>query len=351
MSAVIQLPERRAKTEIAASAPAYAELMTTSNFSFLRAGSHPEELVSAAVGLGQSGLGLCDRNTFAGVVRAFAAMRNLQEEAPDFRYVVGTRLCFADGTPDIVAYPSDRDAYGRLCQLLTAGNAKGEKGYCHLVFEDLAPFAEGQLFIFHFDEAASQNSLIMLQKLVQLAPGRVWLAAACLFRGNDRARLARLAALAHQFGIAMLAVNDVLYHEPGRRILQDVVSCIREHMTIADAGRRLEAHAERHLKPPLEMARLFAAYPDAIAQTQVLLSRIGFSLDQLRYNYPEETTGTGETAQQTLERLTWAGAQWRFPQGLPNPIKETIWKELCLIAYKGYAAYFLTVHDIVQYAR
>ncbi len=322
-----------------------------SNFSFLRAGSHPEELVSAAVELGLSGLGLCDRNTFAGVVRAFATMRNLKETAPDFRYVVGTRLCFADGTPDIIAYPSDRAAYGRLCQLLSQGNAKGEKGYCHLVFEDLAAYAEGQLFIFHFDENASQQSLVMLQKLTQLAPGRVWLAAACRFKGNDRARLARLAALAHQFRIPMLAVNDVLYHEPGRRIVQDVVTCIREHMTILEAGRRLEAHAERHLKPPIEMARLFASYPDAVAQTQILLSRIAFSLDQLRYNYPEETTGNGETAQQTLERLSWEGADWRFPEGLPNQIKENIWKELCLIGYKGYAAYFLTVHDIVQYAR
>ena len=350
MSTVVALPERSLKTEIIAS-PAYAELMTMSNFSFLRAGSHPEELVSAAVALGLSGLGLCDRNTFAGVVRAFATMRNLKEDAPDFRYVVGTRLCFADGTPDIIAYPSDRAAYGRLCQLLSHGNAKGEKGYCHLLFEDMAAYAEGQLFIFDFDEKAPQNSLVMLQKLTQLAPDRVWLAAACRFKGNDRARLARLAALAQQFRIPLLAVNDVLYHEPGRRILQDVVTCIREHMTILEAGRRLEAHAERHLKPSLEMARLFAAYPDAVAQTQILLSRIAFTLDQLRYNYPEETTGDGETAQQTLERLTWEGAHWRFPEGLPNGIKENIWKEICLIAYKGYAAYFLTVHDIVQYAR
>ncbi|SHF16830.1 error-prone DNA polymerase [Devosia limi] len=352
MSRVVALPERPARPAAGLpTAPAYAELVTTSNFSFLRAGSHPEELVAAALALGLNGLGLCDRNTFAGVVRGFAALRDLKPADSNFRYVVGTRLCFADGTPDITAYPSDRQAYGRLCQLLSAGNMAGAKGYCHLTFDDLRAATEGQLFIVHFDEAAPHQSRLTLQRLVQLAPDRVWLAAACRFQGHDRARLARLAALAEQFRIPLIAVNDVLYHEPGRRILQDVVTCIREHLTIAEAGRRLEAHAERHLKPPMEMARLFAAYPDAIAQTQTLLSRIAFSLEQLRYNYPEETVGNGETAQQTLERLTWIGAQKRYPAGVPDAIKASLWKELCLIGYKGYAAYFLTVHDIVQYAR
>ncbi|WP_407065611.1 error-prone DNA polymerase [Devosia sp.] len=332
-------------------APPYAELMATSNFSFLRAGSHPGELVAAAVGLGLSGLGLCDRNSFAGVVRGYVALRDLEHKPANFRYVVGTRLCFTDGTPDIVAYPADRQAYGRLCRLLTAGNLRGEKGFCSLTFDDLAEWVEGQLFIVQFDEKSPKQSLVTLQKLTALAQGNVWLAAACTFKGNDRARLARLSALANQFRIPLIAVNDVLYHTPERRAVQDVVTCIREHMTIMDAGRRLQANAERHLKRPGEMARMFADYPDAIAQTQILLSRISFSLDQLRYNYPEETTGDGETAQQTLERLTWQGAHQRYPGDLPEQIKRDVWKELCLIGYKGYAAYFLTVHDIVQFAR
>jgi error-prone DNA polymerase len=138
---------------VSAEPPPYAELMTTSNFSFLRSGSHPEELVSAAIALGLSGLGVCDRNSFAGVVRGYVAARDLKETAPNFRYVVGVRLCFTDGTPDIIAYPSDREAYGRLCRLLTRGNLRGDKGDCQISFDDLVAHVEGQLFIFSCDES------------------------------------------------------------------------------------------------------------------------------------------------------------------------------------------------------
>ena len=335
------------------SRPAYAELMVTSNFSFLRSGSHPEELVSAAIALGMSGVGICDRNSFAGVVRGYVAHRDLKHTAPDFRYVVGVRLCFADGTPDIVAYPSDREAYGRLCRMLSRGNLReeSEKGKCVLYFADLAEFIAGQLLILHCDEARWEHSAATLDRLAQLSPGNVWLAAAVTFKGTDRARLNRLAAMAAAAGVPLLAVNDVLYHEPARKIVQDVVTCIREHLTLETAGRRLQQNAERHLKPASEMTRLFAEHPDAIAETQVLLDRIGFSLDQLKYNYPTETIGNGETAQETLERLTWAGAHWRYPDGIPDSIKQSLWSELCLIAYKGYASYFLTVEDVVRYAR
>jgi error-prone DNA polymerase len=335
------------------SRPAYAELMVTSNFSFLRSGSHPEELVSAAIALGMSGVGICDRNSFAGVVRGYVAHRDLKHTAPDFRYVVGVRLCFADGTPDIVAYPSDREAYGRLCRMLSRGNLReeSEKGKCVLYFADLAEFIAGQLLILHCDEARWEHSAATLDRLAQLSPGNVWLAAAVTFKGTDRARLNRLAAMAAAAGVPLLAVNDVHYHEPARKIVQDVVTCIREHLTLETAGRRLQQNAERHLKPASEMTRLFAEHPDAIAETQVLLDRIGFSLDQLKYNYPTETIGNGETAQETLERLTWAGAHWRYPDGIPDSIKQSLWSELCLIAYKGYASYFLTVEDVVRYAR
>jgi error-prone DNA polymerase len=349
-----------------APAPAFAELVTTSNFSFLRSGSHPEELVASAMHLGMTGLGLCDRNSFAGVVRGYVTARNNPEIHPGFRYLVGVRLCFSDGTPDIVAYPTDRTAYGRLCKLITIGNRRGEKGNPDLRFDDLfgasdpasqeeqGPleyFAQGQLFILVPDEADWGLTERTLERLAGAAAGRVWVAGAARLDGTDRARLNRVDTMARRQGARMIASNDVAYHEPDRHMVLDVVTCIREHTTLDDAGLRLSVNAERHLKAPDEMARLFAEHPQAIAQTQDFIARIGFSLDQLEYNYPEETVGNGETAQQTLERLTWAGAAKRFPKGVSDKLKRVLWTELCLIAYKGYAAYFLTVHDIVQFAR
>ena len=346
--------------------PAFTELVTTSNFSFLRGGSHPEELVSAAIHYGMPALGLCDHNSFAGVVRGYVTARDNKEINPAFRYLVGVRLSFADEAPDIIAYPQDRVAYGRLCKLLTLANQRGEKGKPMLYLDDLfgslqsmsqaeqgppENYSRDQLFILLPDDKNWPLTQTTLARLAAHAPGRVWIAGATRYAGTDRARLARIDALARQYNTPMLATNDVLYHEPDRRMLQDVVTCIREHLTLETAGRRLQANAERHLKPAREMARLFADYPDAIAQTQAFTACIGFSLDQLKYNYPEETIGNGETAQQTLERLTWAGAYQRYPTGLPNKLKASIWSELCLIGYKGYAAYFLTVHDIVRFAR
>ncbi|KKB07757.1 error-prone DNA polymerase [Devosia chinhatensis] len=346
--------------------PSYAELVTTTNFSFLRGGSHPEELVAHAMAMGMTALGVCDRNTFAGVVRGYVTARDNKSVNPRFRYLVGVRLAFADGTPEIIAYPTDRVAYGRLCKLLTLGNRRGEKGEPVLYFEDLfgsghpadlsvqgppEDFSQGQLFILVPEEADWGRTERTLDHLSRQAPDRVWVAGVPYFDGRDRARLNRVAALARRHGARMLASNDVRYHRPDRSIVLDVVTCIREHVTLEQAGFRLGANAERHLKLPEEMARLFAEHPDAIAQTQVFCARIGFSLDQLKYNYPEETIGNGETAQQTLERLTWEGAARRYPNGVVNAVKESLWKELCLIAYKGYAAYFLTVHDIVDYAR
>jgi DNA-directed DNA polymerase III PolC len=345
---------------------AFAELISTSNFSFLRSGSHPEELVGAAIHLGLTALGLCDRNSFAGVVRGYMTARDRKEINPSFRYFVGVRLVFADGTPDIIAYPTNRVSYGRLCKLLTIGNQRGEKGSPKLFLKDLSGssdpssetehgppenFSQGQLFILMPDERDWALTEATLDHLQKLAPGRVWLAGTPRFDGQDRARLNRVDALARRHGARMIASNDVLYHEPDRAIVADVVTCIREHTTLHEAGFRLGANAERHLKPPAEMARLFSEHPNAIEQTQLFASKIGFSLDQLEYNYPEETTGTGETAQQTLERLTWEGARRRFPQGLPPGIAETIRTELTLIDEKRYAAYFLTVQDIVRHAR
>ncbi len=364
MSEVLVFPSAEGR-ERGTEEPAFTELLATSNFSFLCGGSHPEELVTAAAALGMAGLGLCDRNSFAGVVRGYVAARDMDPQLPKrtgFRYLVGVRLCFDDGTPDIVAYPSDRVAYGRLCKLLTIANRRGEKGKPVLQFSDLfggaldehgpaENFARGQLFILLPDETDWDKTEGTLEALAQAAPEQVWIAGVARYQGSDRARLNRIAALGRRHGVPMLASNDALYHEPRRRMVQDVVTCIREHLTLGTAGRKLLANGERHLKPPREMARLFAEHPDALAQTGKFLARISFSLDQLKYNYPEETIGDGETAQQTLERLTWAGALVRYPGGMTNKLKKSLWTELCLIAYKGYAAYFLTVHDIVQYAR
>jgi len=346
--------------------PYYAELVTTTNFSFLRGGSHPEELVAHAMAMGMTALGVCDRNSFAGVVRGYVTARDNKERSRGFRYLVGVRLVFADGTPDIIAYPTDRVAYGRLCKLLTIGNKRGEKGNPKLLLSDLfgasAPvsdseqgpiedFSQGQLFILMPDETDWGLTEKTLDQLSRAAPGRVWVAGVPRFDGRDRARLNRVAALGKRHGAAMLASNDARYHRPDRSIVLDVVTCIREHLTLEEAGFHLAANAERCLKLPEEMARLFAEHADAIAQTQVFIGRIGFCLSDLKYNYPEETIGNGETAQQTLERLTWEGAAKRYPGGVSDAINRSLWTELCLIAYKGYAAYFLTVHDIVAYAR
>ena len=347
-------------------APFYSELITTSNFSFLRSGSHPEEMVAGAMFLGMTALGICDRNSFAGVVRGYVTARDNKELSPHFRYLVGVRLAFADGTPDIVAYPSDRVAYGRLCKLLTIGNHRGEKGNPTLFFDDLfgsanpaseaehgptEDFSQGQLFILLPDESDWALTEKTLDRLSRQAPGRVWIAGTPRFDGLDRARLNRVEATAKRHKALMIASNDAQYHEPDRSMLLDVVTCIREHVTLDEAGFRLTANAERHLKSPREMAGLFAEHPDAIAETQKFIARIDFALNQLEYNYPEETIGNGETAQQTLERLTWAGAKKRFPEGLPPSSEDQIRTELELIDEKGYAAYFLTVQDIVRFAR
>ncbi len=248
--------------------PAYAELMTTSNFSFLRGGSSPEELVIAAASLGLNGLGLCDRNSFAGVVRAHTIMRQIKEAMPPTSAIWSAcGSCFADGTPDIVAYPTDREAYGRLCQLLSdAANRRTVKGECDLYIEDLKAHAEGNLFILDPDETDWAKTEATLVHLKSIARKRVWLAAACRFHGDDRERLARLSDLAMNANVPLLAVNDVLYHEPRRRVMQDTVTCIREHLTIFEAGRRLEPMPSAISRYPRKWHGCFGDYPRALAR-------------------------------------------------------------------------------------
>jgi error-prone DNA polymerase len=332
---------------------AYAEIGITTNFSFLRGGSHPQAYVQQAGELRLPVIGIADHNTLAGVVRAFKELEN-----PDLvhkpRLLIGSRIVFIDGTPDILVYPRDRESYGRLCQLLTRGK-RGEdtlKGECHLTFDDLLEFAEGQLLVLalphRFEDTKAHD---VLKRLRSSPADGVWLAASLLYRGDDRRRLARLRRLAADVNVPLLATNEVLYHHPSRRRLQDVLTCIREKTTIEAVGQRLEANAERHLKPAGEITRLFRDAPEAIAETMRFASRISFSLDQLKYQYPDEPVPPGKTAQQHLEDLTWAGVQTYFGGQIDDALRATLRKELDLIAELKYAHYFLTVHDIVHYAR
>jgi error-prone DNA polymerase len=333
--------------------PAYAEIGITTNFSFLRGGSHPQDYVHQASKLRLPVIGIADYNTMAGVVRAYKELEN-----PEVKYkpklLIGARLVFMDGTPDILVYPCDRAAYGRLCQLLTRGKRGDDtdKGECHLRFDDFLEFAEGQLLVLalphRFEEA---KALEVLDRLRQSGANGVWLAASLLHRGDDRRRLARLQRIAATAGVPLLATNEVLYHQPSRRPLQDVLTCIREKTTIEAIGKRLEANAERYLKPADEMARLFRDVPEAIAETMRFAGRIHFSLDQLKYQYPDEPVPPGKTAQRHLEDLTWQGAHKRFQIRISPKTKKVLHKELRLIRKLKYAHYFLTVHDIVRYAR
>ncbi len=330
----------------------YAELVAASNFSFLRGASHPEDLVRTALRLGLAGIGLADRNTVAGVVRAHAELLALRKgalagRAAGFRLAVGARLGFADGTPDIVAYPASRDGWGRLCRLLTLGNRRAAKGGCHLVRADLLGDAGGLLLV----AMPEGCSAAVLGELAGAAPGAVWLAATMPRHGDDRRRLDRLGGMAAAAGVKLLATNDVLYDRAVQRDLQDVLTCIREGVKLARAGRRLEANAERHLKPAAEMARLFRDAPEAVAETQRLLERVGFSLDQLKYQYPDEPVPAGWTPQGWLEDLVARAAADRYPAGVPARVAAQLREELGLIGTLGYAPYFLTIHDIVEFAR
>ncbi|HEX7943133.1 MAG TPA: error-prone DNA polymerase [Phenylobacterium sp.] len=328
----------------------YVELQATSNFSFLRGASHPAELVIGADALGIEAVGVCDRNSLAGVVRAWRQQQDCREAGSTVRALTGCRLDFADGTPSLLVYPSDREAYGRLTRLLTAGQLRSQKGECELHWEDFQREAEGQLVLVVPPERLDAAFETELTRIANDLPD-VWLAAARRYGARDLKRLAHLAALAERSGAAMVATNDVLYHGPERRALQDVLTCIRETCTIAEAGLRLEANAERHLKAPAEMARLFARFPGAVERSVEIADRITFDLGQLQYEYPDEPVPPGKTAIQHLRDLSWAGARWRYPRGVPKKVSDLVAAELDLIEELDYPNYFLTVHDIVRWAR
>ena len=336
-------------------APRFAELSAMTNFSFLRGASHPEELVAQAARLGLAGLGIADRNSLAGVVRAHVFARENKAAIGTLRVVTGARLVFADGTPDILAYPRDRAAYGRLSRLLTTGNLRAPKGQCHLTLDDLIGHAPGlQIIVMEEASAPFPARGTTEGRLREAFPDRLWLAASMTYGARMRGGLAERAALSRETKIPLLATNDALMHIPERRALADVVACIREGLKIDDAGRLLEANAERHLKDAEEMARLFREAPQALEETIRFLDGLTFSLDELAYNYPGELREGYATPQEALEAFAWEGARARYAHqasGVPKNVARALKHELALIAQLDYAPYFLTVHDIVRFAR
>ena len=324
----------------------YAELAVTTNYSFLRGASHPGQFVRQANALSYAAIGIADRNSLAGVVRAYDDWQRLKPGTPP-RLLIGARLVFQDDTPDILAYPQDRAAYGRLCRLLSLGKSRAPKGECLLSLKDFTdPDYNRGLLPIVMPPANAEAVRDTLTKF----NGPVWLAATMLYNGEDRRRLQKLQKLAHETGARLIAVNDALYHHTDQRELQDVVTCIREHVTLAAAGRRLEVNAERHLKTPREMARLFRHASDAITETLRFADNISFTLDQIKQNYPHEPVPPGKTADGHLRDLTNAGLKRRYPKGPPFKIARQAVKELRFIAKHEIAHYFLTVHDVVKYA-
>ena len=322
----------------------YSELQVTSHFSFLRGASSCEELFAQAALLGIEALAIVDRNSLAGIVRAHEAAKTT-----GVRLIVGCRLDLDDGLA-VLVYPTDRPAYARLCRLLSLGKKRGGKAKCKLDWTDLVAYGEGLIAILVPDEA-DDTCALRLRRLRKAFGDRAYMALALRRRPNDQLRLHELSNLATQARVPTVATNDVLFHEPSRRILQDVVTCIRHNCTIDDAGFRRERHADRYLKAPQEMARLFSRYPEALARTREIASRCRFSLDELAYQYPEERTMPGLTPQQALEAQTWEGATERYPEGVPDKVVAILKHELRLIETLQYAPYFLTVNAIVRFAR
>ena len=322
----------------------YVELQVTSHFSFLRGASSCEELFSQAALTGIEALAIVDRNSLAGIVRAHEAAK-----ATGVRLIVGCRLDLADGM-SVLVYPTDLAAYARLCRLLSLGKKRGGKAKCHLEWPDLVAYGEDMIAVLVPDEA-DDGCAFRLRRLRDAFGDRAFLALTLRRRPNDQLRLHNLSNLAAQLRAPTVVTNDVLFHKPERRILQDVVTCIRHNVTIDALGHRRERHADRYLKPPDEMYRLFRCYPEALARTAHIAERCRFSLDLLAYQYPEERDDPALTPQETLAKLTWEGAAKRYPNGVPDKVRAALDHELALIEKLDYAPYFLTVNAIVRFAR
>ena len=319
-------------------AMAYAELNTISNFTFLIGASHPSELVSKAAELGLSAVAMTDTNTFAGIVRAHAAAKEL-----DIKYIIGVRLKLQDG-PDILAYPKNRHAYGNLCRLLTLGKRRTSKGKCELYLKDISKWAQDCILIIAGD--------IDVRTISQLKPytPNIYLGMTPAYDGRDAMHFSKRAELAQTLDIPLVAIGNVLMHKGSRRRLADVLSCIREKTTIDRLGRAALPNSERRLKSEFEMRRLYKDHPEAITNTVKIADACTFSLDELRYEYPDEIT-EGQAPNERLRQLTDIGLKWRYPDGVPLRVQAMVEKEMRVIRELDYARYFLTVHDVVTFAR
>ena len=322
----------------------YAELQVTTHFSFLRGASSADELFAAAKELGIEAIGVVDRNSLAGIVRALEASR-----ATGIRLVVGCRLDLQDGM-SILVYPTDRAAYSRLTRLITLGKSRGGKNNCILTLDDVISYSDGLLGIL-VPDVADGVCAAQLRKMADIFGDRAYMALSLRRRPNDQLRLHDLSNMATRHRVKTVVTNDVLFHEPGRRKLQDVVTCIRNNTTIDEVGFERERHADRYLKPPQEMERLFPRYPEALRRTMEIVDRCKFSLEELTYQYPEEAIIPGKTPQESLEHYVWECVPDRYPEGLPPEVLKTVRHELDLIKAMKYAPYFLTVFSIVRFAR
>jgi error-prone DNA polymerase len=324
----------------------YAELHCKTNFSFLEGASHPDELVQRAAELRLRALAVTDLNSLAGVVRAHVAAKEV-----GLKLLIGAEITPVDA-PSVVLLATDRAAYGRLAQLITRGRRQAEKGTCRLTFVDVAEFADGLLACVRLpgvsDEETAADCLLRYREAFH---ERCHLLAELFCGADDRLRLQMLMRVARQHRLPLVAANDVHYHDPSRQPLQDVLSAVRHGTTVAELGHRRFPNAERHLKSPAAMRRLFAECPEAVSRTVELADRCTFSLDELRYEYPEELCPAGLTPIEHLSRLVREGAQWRFPTGIPEKVRRLLEHELKLVEEVQYEAYFLTVWDLVTFAR
>lgn len=329
----------------------YCELQITSNFSFLEGASHPEELIERAAQLGYHAVAVTDRNSFAGIVRAHIAAKK-----EGIRLIPACRLDLQDG-PSLLAYPTDKEAYGRLSSLLTVGNLRTEKGKCKLYKADVYSYAEGIIFVVCPPEKLTAEFELdysfveFVKECRQHLHGSLNLGIKKLYRGDDAKLLYRINQLGEQLGIPLVVLGDIYYHIPERRELQDILTCIREKCTIHTAGFNLHPNAERYLKSMAEVERLFRKYPEAVQQSVKIANACHFSLDDLKYIYPDELSSNGRTTQEELSYLTWEGARKRFDGHVPAAVRETIQMELDFIERKNYASYFLTVYDYVRFAK
>ncbi len=374
-------PTRKAAPDLWQSGQDYAELCVTTNFTFLTGASHPEELVVRAAELGLSALAITDRNSLAGVVRAWSALKELQRETEEAiqvrsqqrvdassrrsvdqgnpiakpqtvklpKLIVGCRIVLCDSAVEWVALPRSRAAYHRLARLLTQGKRRAEKGTCTLYFKDMAQGCQDMTLI-ALPQSSLEEARGDVQKMRRCFPNHVFLGAVPQYDGSDQAYFRACAQLAQKTCTPMVAVGDVLMHRANRRQLADVLTCMREHLTIDQIGTKALPNAERRLKSGADMARLFRNYPGALRRTLEIADKCSFDLKELSYEYPDEVA-SGEPPQARLERLAKEGILRRYPNGPSEKVLTLMKKELAVVADLGFPAYFLTVHDIVQFAR